>query len=51
MVSILVHLTGQPVGWCVADRENMEVMQYFLQSIKDQSPSTIVNVLMTDDGN
>ncbi len=41
---------GQPVGWCISDRENTEVMQHFLQSLKDRSPSTVVSVLMTDDG-
>ena len=41
---------GQPVGWCISDRENTEVMQQFLQSLKDRSPGTVVSVLMTDDG-
>ena len=40
---------GQPVGWCISDRENTEVMQHFLQSLKDRSPSTVVSVLMIDD--
>lgn len=44
------YIIGQPVGWCISDRENTEVMQHFLQSLKDRSPNTVVSVLMTDDG-
>ena len=39
------------MGWCISDRENTEVMQHFLLSLKGRSPSTMVSVLMTDDGN
>ena len=31
-------------------QRNTEVMQQFLQSLKDRSPGTVVRVLMTDDG-
>ena len=49
MYSSTLH-AGQPVGWCISDRENTEVLQVFLQSLKDRAPGTVVNVLMTDDG-
>lgn len=41
---------GQPVGWCISDRENTEVIHMFFASLKDRSPNTVVGVLMTDDG-
>ena len=30
--------------------ERTQVLQVFLQSLKDRAPGTVVNVLMTDDG-
>lgn len=44
-------LIGQPVGWCVSDLETSEVIASFLEALKQRSPSTNINVLMTDDGN
>ena len=41
---------GQPVGWCIADSETSQVLQAFLSSIKDRSPTVPVKVVMTDDG-
>jgi len=55
--NILYHLlrqlleTGQPIAWCLSDHESGEVIEAFLSSIKARSPSTAVNVMMTDDGN
>ena len=42
--------TGQPVAWCLSDRESSDVIEAFLNSIKARSPLTTVNVMMTDDG-
>lgn len=41
---------GYPVAWCIADQENTDVVQLLFKSIKERSPSTVVNVLMSDDG-
>ena len=43
--------TGQPVAWCLSDHESSDVIEAFISSIKARSPHTIVNVMMTDDGN
>ena len=48
---MLITYTGQPVAWCLSDHESGEVIEAFLSSIKARSPSTAVNVMMTDDGN
>ena len=44
------NYAGQPIAWCITDQECFIVMKHFLQSIKDRSPGTQINVLMTDDG-
>ena len=41
---------GQSIAWCISDQETTEVVELFLQSIKKQSPDSLVSVLMTDDG-
>lgn len=41
---------GQPIGWCISDRETTEVIEIFLQCIRERSPDTKVAVVMTDDG-
>ena len=41
---------GQPIAWCITDRECHITVKHFLQSIKDQSPEKEIKVLMTDDG-
>ena len=40
---------GQPVEWCVTDREDQDVIKLFLEKIKEQSPESHVSVIMTDD--
>ena len=44
---IFLHKSGQPVAWCISDKENTDVIEVFL-SVKDRSPETVINV-MTDD--
>ena len=42
---------GEPIAWCISDqKKKSEVVELFLQSIKKQSPDSLVSVLMTDDG-
>ena len=41
---------GQPVGWCISDSEASEIIEAFLGALQRRSPSTSVNVIMTDDG-
>ena len=31
---------GQPVGWCITDREDQDVIKLFLERIKEQSPES-----------
>ena len=47
---ILFHTSDQPVAWCISDKENTDVIEVFLRSVKDRSPETVINVIMTDDG-
>ena len=42
-----INTVGQPVGWCITDRE---VIKLFLGKIKSQLPESQVLVIMTDDG-
>ena len=51
MKKILFICIGQPIGWCISDRETTEVVELFLQCIKEKSPQTQISVVMTDDGN
>ena len=44
------YILGQPVAWCITNYETTEVMTMFLESLKRRSPSSMVRVLMTDDG-
>ena len=44
------YILGQPVAWCITNYETTEVMTMFLESLKRRSPSSMVKVLMTDDG-
>ena len=48
---IMQWVLGQPIGWCISDRETTDVIEIFLQCIKDASPDTAISVIMTDDGN
>ena len=41
---------GQPVAWCLSDRESSDVIEEFLRSVQAKSPLISVNVMMTDDG-
>ena len=41
---------GQPVAWCLSDREDTQVMEVFLGAVHMQSPEAGVCVVMTDDG-
>ena len=45
-----INTLGQPVGWCITDREDYDVIKLFLEKIKLQSPESQVSVIMTDDG-
>ena len=45
----MVHV-GQPVGWCISDRETTEVIEMFFECLKNRSPNTSITSLMTDDG-
>ncbi len=44
------NYVGQPVGWCISDSEAGDVIGAFLGAIQGRSPSTSVNIIMTDDG-
>ena len=46
----MYNYIGQPVGWCISDRETTDIIEIFLRCMKDQSPDTKISVLMTDDG-
>ena len=45
----LIH-TGQPVAWCIADREDTLTMSLFLGKLHERSLTTEVKTVMTDDG-
>ena len=47
---IIPIIIGYPIAWCIADQENTDVVLLLFKSIKERSPSTMVNVLMSDDG-
>lgn len=47
---VYIHVTGQPIGWCISDSSSGEIVSAFVMSIHECSPKTQVNVLMTDDG-
>ena len=49
MISLLVYI-GQPVGWCITDKEDRDVVKIFLEKMKMKSPDLEVSVIMTDDG-
>ena len=42
--------TGQPVAWCIADREDTLLMSLFLGKLKERCSATEVKTIMTDDG-
>ena len=50
MISLLVYIIGQPVGWCITDKEDWDVVKIFLEKIKMKSSDSEVSVIMTDDG-
>jgi len=45
-----MNTVGQPVGWCITDKEDYDAIKLFLEKIKSQSPESQVLVIMTDDG-
>ena len=47
---LIHHILGQPIAWCISDQETSDVVEYFLQSLKNRSAHATVSVLMTDDG-
>ena len=49
MISLLEYI-GQPVGWCITDKEDRDVVKIFLEKMKMKSPDSEVSVIMTDDG-
>ena len=50
LITIAIIIIGQPVGWCISDRETTEIITIFLQCMKETSPDTDISVVMTDDG-
>ena len=40
---------GYPIAFCISNREDEEIIQLFLNSVKAKSPQTKINILMTDD--
>ena len=42
--------TGEPIAWCISDRETTAVIEVLLRCMKERSPCVEVNILMTDDG-
>lgn len=42
---------GYPVACCISNREDKTVKSLFLSSVKDRSPETKINIIMTDDDN
>ena len=50
LTTCMLIIIGQPVGWCISDRETTEIIEVFFDHLKQQSPDTSVKVLMTDDG-
>ena len=42
--------TGEPIAWCISDRETTEVIEVLFRCMKERSPGVEVNILMTDDG-
>ena len=45
-----INTVGQPVGWCITDKEDYDVIKLVLEKIKSRSPESQVSVIMTDDG-
>jgi len=43
-----MNTVGQPVGWCITDKEDYDVIKLFLE-IKPRSPESQVSVIMTND--
>ena len=48
--SYMTLCTGQPIAWCITDREDQDVVHLFLQLVQQRSPGVEVKVIMTDDG-
>ena len=42
-------MLGQPVAWCISDREDTGVVEAFLQAVKNRAGDCNVQVVMTDD--
>ncbi|XP_062599776.1 uncharacterized protein LOC134261354 isoform X2 [Saccostrea cucullata] len=42
---------GYPVAFCISSKENEQAISLFLSAVKNKSPQTTVNILMTDDDN
>ena len=47
---MFIWLAGNPVAWLISDREDEATIKCFLQAVKSQSPTVLINVAMTDDG-
>jgi len=47
---LYVPLLGQPVAWCISDREDAAIVETFLQAVKNRAGDCNVQVVMTDDG-
>jgi len=56
MVLVMYYLSpspmtiGQPVAWCISDREDTPVMRLFLSRVQERCPAAAVKTVMTDDG-
>ena len=46
----MISVPGVTVGWCITSQETADVVELFLSTLRERSPSTLVNVVMTDDG-
>lgn len=47
---MVVLTSGQPIAWCISDREDATVVEAFLQAVKDRAKACRLRVVMTDDG-
>ena len=41
---------GQPIAWCISDKESIDVLNVFISSFHQRSPDAKVLTVMTDDG-
>ena len=49
ITTYLIHV-GNPIAWCISDREDAIVIETFLKAVKERANECRVQVIMTDDG-